>query len=683
MGESRRQLSRRTFMGGAAATAGLLAALPTGMAQAVAEPRKRGRMDDIEHVVVLMQENRSVDHYYGTMRGVRGFGDRTALRFANGRDVFHQPDPARPDGGYLLPFHVDTTKVDGQDLSGNDHSWGGVHAQWDGGNQDGWIADTGEITMSYFTEKDVPFNRALAQAFTFCDSYFCSIKGPTTPNRLFHWSGTIDPNGAAGGPAWFNPDDYLPVYHWTTYPERLQSAGISWQVYANDEVGDGGGEDGWVGDYGDNPLWLFQAYHDALASSDPAVRQLADRASMRTAWKPNSGLGHNVDHVLAPFIADCAAGTLPAVSWIVAPYAYSEHPQARPVDGAAYTQGVLNALWANPALWESTVVFVNYDEHDGFFDHVIPPTAPPGTPDEFALGLPVGLGPRVPMTVISPWSRGGWINSQVFDHTSVLRFLELWTGVREPNISAWRRAITGDLTSCFDFRSHDTTIPLLPDTAKLRKIADETESKLPTPTPPPPGKQSVPVQESGTAPARALPYQPLANVTVAAAVVSVALSNSGSAAVQLSVYSYAAASLTSQRFDVGPGEQESPTVPFAAAYDIAVHGPNGFLREARGDGSTVGVEVAVVIAGSAAHPKLRVTFSKTGPGVTTARVTGLGGLGGPARTIGIATGAESVDVDPLAHDHGWYDIAVSLDGHPGYARRFAGHLENGRPSRTG
>ena len=141
--------------------------------------------------------------------------------------------------------------------------------------------------------------------------------------------------------------------------------------------------------------------------------------------------------------------------------------------------------------------------------------------------------------------------------------------------------------------------------------------------------------------------------------------------------------LTSQRFDVGPGEQESPTVPFAAAYDIAVHGPNGFLREARGDGSTVGVEVAVVIAGSAAHPKLRVTFSKTGPGVTTARVTGLGGLGGPARTIGIATGGESVDVDPLAHDHGWYDIAVSLDGHPGYARRFAGHLENGRPSRTG
>ena len=161
-----------------------------------------------------------------------------------------------------------------------------------------------------------------------------------------HWSGTIDPHGLNGGPATFNPDDYLPVFTWTTYPERLQAAGISWQVYANDEVGDGGGEDGYVGDYGDNPLWLFQAYHDALASTDPAVRQLAEQASLRTAWKPNSGLGLDVNHVLAQFIADATADNLPQVSWIVAPYAYSEHPQARPVERVArrYTQTVLNAM---------------------------------------------------------------------------------------------------------------------------------------------------------------------------------------------------------------------------------------------------------------------------------------------------------------------------------------------------
>jgi len=662
-------LTRRTFMGGAAgaaATAGLLSALP----EAAAGPprRRKGRLEDVEHVVILMQENRSVDHYYGTMRGVRGFGDRAALR-----NVFRQPDPKRPDGGYLLPWHVDTTKVDGQDLGGHDHSWGGVHTQWAAGELNGWIANTGEGALTYFTKDDLPFQRALAQAFTFCDNYFCSIKGPTTPNRLFHWSGTIDPHGTAGGPAYFNPDDYNPVYNWTTYPERLQAAGISWQVYANDEVGDGGGEDGWVGDYGDNPLWLFQAYHDALASSDPKVRQLADRAAVKSSWQPNSGLGHNVDHVLAKFVADCAAGTLPAVSWVVAPYAYSEHPSARPVDGAAYTQGVLNALWAKPSLWEKTVVLLNYDEHDGFYDHVIPPVAPPGTPDEYVLGLPVGLGVRVPMTVVSPWSRGGWIDSQVFDHTSVLKFLERWTGVREPNISAWRRAITGDLMSCFDFARSDTSIPALPDTAELRRIADETESKLPTPTPPPPGQQVVPVQEAGSAKARALPYQPLADVTVGATAASVELRNAGAAALQLQLYSGPG---PAQRIDVGPGARTTASVPVSGAYDIAVHGPNGFLREATGDAASGGIEVAVTLDGT----RLRVTFSKSTPGDVIARVSG---LGGPTRTIAIRHGNSSVTVDPFAHDHGWYDIAVTLDKNAAYKRRFAGHVENGKPSVTG
>jgi phospholipase C len=662
-------LTRRTFMGGAAgaaAAAGLLSALPE--AGAATPGRRKGRLDDVEHVVIVMQENRSVDHYFGTMRGVRGYADPAALR-----DVFRQPDPKRPDGGVLLPWHVDTSTVDGQDLGGNDHSWDGVQEQWAGGDLNGWIADTGEGTMGYFTGNDVPFQRALAAAFTFCDHYFCSIKGPTTPNRLFHWSGTIDPHGTAGGPAFFNPDDYNPVYNWTTYPERLQAAGVPWQVYANDEVGDGGGEDGWVGDFGDNPLWLFQAYHDALASTDPAKRQLAERASLRTAWKPNSGLGHNVDHVLAQFIADCAAGTLPAVSWVVAPFAYSEHPTARPVDGAAYTQGVLNALWANPALWERTVVLLNYDEHDGFYDHVIPPTAPEGTPDEWVLGKPVGLGPRVPMTVVSPWSRGGWINSQVFDHTSVLKFLELWTGVKEPNISAWRRKITGDLMSCFDFARADVSIPALPDTAALRKIADETESKLPTPTPPPPGQQVAPVQEAGSVTARALPYQPLADVTVGGTSAGIALSNAGAAALQFQIY---AGTGDAQRIDLGPGARTTATVPVTGAYDIAVHGPNGFLREAAGDGSGAGVEVAVGLDGR----KLRVTFSNSTPGDVTARVSG---LGGPSRTVTVRPGHVSVTVDPFAHDHGWYDIAVTVDKDATYRRRFAGHVENGQPSRTG
>ena len=638
-------------------------------------------MQDIKHVVILMQENRSVDHYYGTMRGVRGFGDPAALTLANGDSVFHQPDAARTDGGYLLPYHVDTHKVDGQDLTGNDHSWGGVHEQWAGGSNSGFVDDNGDVTMSYFTDADVPFNRALAQAFTFCDQYFCSIKGPTTPNRLFHWSGTIDPHGVAGGPAISNPDDYLPVYSWTTYPERLQKAGVSWQVYANNEVGDGGGEDGFVGDYGDNPLWLFQAYHDALASADPAVHQLADRASLRTAWKPNSGLGHDVNHVLAQFIEAATADALPQVSWIVAPYAYSEHPAARPVDGAAYTQAVLNAIWSTPGLWEKTAVFINYDEHDGFFDHVVPPTAPPGTKDEFVDGLPVGLGPRVPMTVVSPWTRGGWINSQVFDHTSVLRFLELWTGVREPNISDWRRTISGDLTSCFDFAHPDLSLPVLPNTTVLRRKADNLDKKLPSPTAPGPGEQVVPKQDPGTAPARALPYQPWANVTVASKAISVGLGNEGTAAAQLQVYNTRGDALTSVRVDLAPGASSSLDLPIPDTYAVAVHGPNGFLRLANGTRSVRGVEVEVRLAGSTAHPKLDVTLTNA----TSSSVSGqLSGAAASAIAFSVKPGSSVVwTVDPITTAQGWYDLAVTLGTDPTYLRRFAGHLENGKPSITG
>ncbi|HEX7536950.1 MAG TPA: phospholipase C, phosphocholine-specific [Dermatophilaceae bacterium] len=680
MSEPRFQPSRRVFMGGlaSAAAAGLLGALPAPVA-AAGPRRRRGSLDDVVHVVILMQENRSLDHYYGTMRGVRGFGDKAALTLANGRSVFHQPDPSRADGGYLLPFHVDTSKVDGQNLPGNDHSWAGVQQQWAGGNNTGWITDTGEKTMAYFTKEDLPFNRELAQAYTFCDQYFCSIKGPTTPNRLFHWSGMIDPQGASGGPAISNPADYEPVYHWTTYPERLQRAGVSWQVYANDEVGDGGGADGYLGDYGDNPLWLFKAYHDALASPDPKIRQLADRASVRAAWKPSSGLGLSIDHVLQKFIGDCAANTLPAVSWVVAPYAYSEHPRARPVDGAAYTETVLNAIWSNDRLRETTAVFINYDEHDGFFDHIVPPTAPPGTPDEFVMGLPVGLGPRVPMTVVSPWSRAGWINSEVFDHTSVLRFLERWTGVPEPNISAWRRAICGDLTSCFDFATPDTTIALLPDTAALRKQADAAGT-LPPATPPAPGQQTVPVQEPGVAPARALPYQPWANVTAGATSVAVAMGNAGSAALQMQVYDRLGIALVSQRVDVAPGQQVSTSVVAVGTYDVAVHGPNGFLREATGGAATTGVEVAVTIIGSASHPTLRITFSNITSGKVSVEATG---LDAKTRTVPVAPGSQSISLDPVQHTSGWYDVTVTLGAHREYRRRFAGHLENGRPSITG
>ncbi|KAA2254514.1 phospholipase C, phosphocholine-specific [Solihabitans fulvus] len=691
MAESSSSINRRRFLGGVAggvAAAGALNVLPPGMAEALAEPRRSGKLDDVQHVVILMQENRSFDHYYGTMRGVRGFGDRAAAQLSTGNDVFHQPDGGRSDGKFLLPFHVDTSKVDGQDMGDLGHGWNDQHQAIAGGANNAWIPAKGEMTMGYFTQADIPFHRALADAFTVCDNYFCSVQGPTTPNRLYLFTGTIDAEGKHGGPAYYNPADYNPVYTWKTYPERLQDAKVSWKVYANNEVGDDGAHP-FVGDYGDNPLWLFQAYHDAL--KDPAKKDLADRAGVFDTWQPDSGKGKDVNHVLADFIADCKKGTLPRVSWVVSPYGYSEHPEARPVDGAAYTQGVLKALWDNPKLWESTVVLIDYDENDGFFDHVPPPVAPGGTPGEYVNGRSIGLGARVPMTVISPWSRGGWVNSQVFDHTSVLRFLEAWTGVRETNISAWRRAICGDLTSCFDFGVKNTTIPLLPDTAKLRAEADATESKLPKPSVPAVGAQQPPKQEPGTRRARPLPYQPGAStkLDVAAGKLGVTLTNQGATALQVSIRRTDGQTDGPWPYDVAPGATVSDTFNIkqwgGGKYDLTMHGPNGFVRRVAGDMAKPGaaVEIVASLVGGT-KPQLQLAMSNTGTSEVTVTVKANHYRADGPWTYRVPAGKTVNHTwDAVCHGDGWYDLTATINTDASFARRFAGHIETGKPSVTG
>src|SRR5882757_2444620 len=246
-------------------------------------------------------------------------------------------------------------------------------------------------------------------------------------------------------------------------------------------------------------------------------------------------------------------------------------------------QTVLQAIFDNDDLWKSTAIFLNFDENDGFFDHVLPPIPPPNTPLEFVQGLPIGLGPRVPMTVVSPWSNGGWVNSEVADHTSVIRFLERWTGVHEPNISPWRRAVCGDLTSAFDFRDHDTRISMLPDTYAMRRAADELQPSLPPPVIPTPGTQTMPTQEPGTRPARPLPYQLLANAAVAASTVTVTATNHGRKAAGLSVFQ---TGIAPTQHLVGPGGQETIAVPVTAlTADLAA--------SANGLGDHVGTAVPV------------------------------------------------------------------------------------------
>ena len=159
------------------------------------------------------------------------------------------------------------------------------------------------------------------------------------------------------------------------------------------------------------------------------------------------------------FEYDAINDRLPAVSWIIPTSTQSEHPDYMPAAGAAFVASKIDAIAANPEVWAKTAFILNYDENDGIFDHVAPPVPPPGTPHEFVEGVPIGAGFRVPCIIVSPWTAGGWVCSQPFDHTSVLQFLEKFTGVREPNISDWRRKTFGDLTSAFRFAEVEGKLP--------------------------------------------------------------------------------------------------------------------------------------------------------------------------------------------------------------------------------
>ena len=501
-GLTRRDLLRAGAVAGAAL--GLESIAPKQVLDRVlAAPAACGSLRDIEHVVIFINENRSFDNYFGTYRGVRGFADPNVptLGDGSGKSIFAQPYPGAagiPYGGHLLPFRFDTNHQ-GECTNDITHEWPAQHQAWNDGKMDQFLKvhldnngqRDGPNTMGYYTRSDLPFYHALADAFTICDGYHCSLIGPTDPNRLYSMSATIDPDGKNGGPLLHtlvsNRQSEYGKFTWPTYPEQLQTAGISWKVYATPD-----------GNYGDNVLPYFKAYQ-----TDPALAANA--------------LGPSFP---AQFQADCAAGTLPQVSWVLASLLDSEHPPAPVTYGEAAVAQMLSALTSNSSLWAKTAVFITYDENGGFFDHVPPPTAPPGTPGEWltvnplpsdAGGIrgPIGLGFRVPLLVVSPFSRGGFVCSDTFDHTSLLRFLETRFGPEVPNLSAWRRSVTGDLTSAFNFEKPDSSVPSLPTPSRTdpRVLASDCPTQSPGtgaenfptvvgyPLPPPP--QTLPGQEPG------------------------------------------------------------------------------------------------------------------------------------------------------------------------------------------
>jgi len=466
------QLTRRRLLTSAVTAAGVGASasvLPLSvLAMLDQEPPRRPVLHDIEHVVLVMQENRSFDHYFGTMAGVRGFGDTHALTLDSGRSVFYQPDPVNPDG-YLLPFHLDTTTTSAQSIPPTGHEWDTLHSAWNRGRMDNWVPAhrnsdgvNGPYTMGYYTREDIPFQFALAEAFTVCDHFHCSVLGPTWPNRLYWMTGTIDAEGTRGGPIIRNQ---LPngLYRWTTYAERLQRARVSWKVYVVND------------DYGLNMFPNFKSFQESLPG-DPLHDQ---------------GLAMSEP---GAFEEDARNDRLPAVSWVLPSGFECEHPDYLPAAGADFVARVVGAIAANPKVWRKTAFILNYDENDGLFDHVPPPIPPPCTPGEFVEGEPIGGGFRVPAIIVSPWTAGGWVASERFDHTSVLRFLEVFTGVEEPNISEWRRHTFGDLTSAFRFHDRHRTFPTLPGTAGTLAQARWSVANLPAPILPAGGDQVHPVQ---------------------------------------------------------------------------------------------------------------------------------------------------------------------------------------------
>ncbi|MGW9027950.1 alkaline phosphatase family protein [Streptomyces sp. NPDC055722] len=369
------EISRRTFIGTTAAGAAVAAGLP-GTAEAAGRDTRQGGIADVKHVVILMQENRSFDHYFGTLSGVRGFDDRQATVLSNGDPVFRQPARGRKEG-YLLPFRMDTTKYNAQNAGGLPHDWDTGHSAVNYGAMDKWVQSKGERTMGYFTRQDIPYQYALADAFTLCDGYFCSLNGPTDPNRLYLWTGTAGPgvDGTTGPWTDNTPVTNNPVADWTTYAERLEQAGITWRVYHNPD-----GSDDRYGDYDDNALSYFKQFHE-FPKDDPRYINAMTKFD------------------LAAFDQHCKDGTLPTVSWLVAPYLFCEHPAASPDYGAHWVNTALRSLFSNPDVWKHTVFLLMYDENDGYFDHVIPPFPEPGTKDEFANGKPIGLGGSVRSTV--------------------------------------------------------------------------------------------------------------------------------------------------------------------------------------------------------------------------------------------------------------------------------------------
>jgi phospholipase C len=828
--DTRREFLKKAAM--LAAGGGLAGTFPASIQKAFAiDPEPGTTFMDAEHIVILMQENRSFDHCYGTLRGVRGFNDPRAVSLPNGNPVWLQTN-AR--GETYVPFRLNIKDTKATWMSALPHSWDDQLAARNDGKHDRWLdaKPSGNkqyaklpLTLGYYNRDDIPFYYALADAFTVCDQNFCSSLTGTTPNRLYLWTGTIreKPSIQSKANVWNSDVDYDSEVTWKTFPERLEDAGVSWRIYQNElslDTGLEGEADGWLANFTDNPIEWFKQYHvryhetfrrqlpvreQALAAklkemesqtpvTDALKKKIAEtRAELeevrrdqavyteagfarlspreqslhRKAFTTNQGDPNYRElaaltyrdgdkerrmqvpkgDVLHQFREDVGAGKLPTVSWIVAPENFSDHPGA-PWYGAWYLSETLDILTQNPEVWQKTIFVLCYDENDGYYDHVppfVPP--PPGRPEagKSSAGIdtsvehvlqeataassqtqktsPIGLGFRVPLVIASPWSRGGFVCSQVFDHTSVLQLLEkvvskkIGRPIQETNISAWRRTVCGDLSSAFRAYHgekielpksvereaflgsiHQAQFKQLPngfkklDAGEIAKARENLHS-LPL----------LPQQEKGVRAACALPYELTVDGSLSADrksfVIQFAagrqLFGANAAGSPFHVYSPGkarAVGKNSAQFETGgtwayavsAGDRITDQWSLGdfenSAYHLRVHGPNGFYREFRGGTDDPALEVKLDHATPNAALHLVNRESERPLTVLVDDVA----YGGGVREIklgaaGTKDASASVTLE-LIKSFGWYDLRIRVQDFSRFEQRCAGHVETGQES---
>jgi len=675
--------------------------LPHCIRRALAIPAtvETGTIQDVKHVVILMQENRSFDHYFGSLRGVRGFGDPFPLALQSGQSVWYESDGTTT----IPPYHLNPAVSSALLVPDCPHSFADAQAAWNQGIYGAWPLHKTGYSMGYYRRADIPFQFALAEAFTLCDSYHCSVTTGTDPNRIVLFSGSnLDPSLRAQGvncsaqnaevnngrcsvtggmpaPGYIYNDT---AFSWATLPDILQAAGISWRIYQDPNDNWGGLMHGGL---------AFESFRLATAASGSAIYA--------------SGMTLNS---LDDLTNDVTNGSLPQVSWVLPSAAQSEHPGAsNPDAGAFFISQVLDAITANPAVWSQTAFFVLFDENDGLFDHVPPPAVPSYTAEGVLAGgatlslageyfdgstgglldasavtgslRPWGMGARVPAYVISPWSRGGWVNSQVFDHTSIGMFLEKCFLINVDNISPWRRAVSGDLTSAFDFASpNDSALPVLPDMSNYA-AAVAVQATLPLPSPP--AQPEALFQERGFRSSRALPYELYTTASIGGENVSLTFTNSGTQGAVFHVYDQLNLGRIPRRYTVEAGKSLTDAWPgFADAgnYDLMVYAPNGFVRQFSGNAHRWSAhafrpEILVAYVANAGELSLAIRNGGSQAGAVTVGANNAF-MAFAVRTITIAPATIANVPIALKSSANWYDLSVSGAN---FGRRFAGRMETG------